>query len=116
MMTILLHLPISPAEQTHSNGIFNVEDYWISLYKTSVSYKKLAKFFINLMLIPNSNAYTERVFSMVKHTKTDLRNLLEVTTVSTMMQIKTYYEENEILQVDEDNMFCYNHAIKDIEK
>ena len=109
-------LPLSPAEHMDSDRVFNVEDYWINLYKKSGPYKKLAKFFINMMLIPHSNSFTERVFSIVKHTKTDLRNLLDVSTVSAIVQIKTYYSEDEMLEIDEDHFFCYRHSIKEYEK
>jgi len=75
---------------------------------------------INLLIIPHSNCFVERVFSLVNLTKTRCRNLLEVSTVSTQLQVKTYHDDNEMknekekyeFETDEDHYLCYSQTIK----
>ena len=75
---------------------------------------KLSRFAINLLLIPHSNVYVERVFSKVNLIKTDLRNLLDVSTVSSIIKIKTFYEnEDKLFEPTSDHYMCYKHWIKD---
>jgi len=55
-------------------------------------FKPLARFFINLMTIPHSNSFVEQQFSQVGIIKTDIRNQLEVATVSSLIKVKSYYK------------------------
>ena len=45
-------------------------------------FKVLASFMINLIIIPNSNCFVERIFSHVSQIKNDIRNSLDMATVS----------------------------------
>ena len=76
-------LPISLDSYVTKEGYFEVEEYWLSLYKLkSNKFDKLALFMANIMTIPHSNAFVERAFLHVNNIKTDLRNLLEVASVN----------------------------------
>ena len=66
---------------------------------------------INLILIPHSNAYIERVLSILNATKTDCHNLLDVTTVNSIMKLKAYYDENSTFEPDEEHFICYKANI-----
>ena len=77
-------------------------------------FEKLVLFMINRILIPHSNAHVERIFSIVNATKTDSRNLLEVTTVNSIIQVKAYYESNSTCEPNEEHYLCYRTNIKDI--
>ena len=50
-------------------------------------------------MIPHSNCFIERMFPIVNANKTYLGNSLDVSTVSTLLKIKSYYSENDILDV-----------------
>ena len=45
-------------------------NYWIYLFKTNEKYdhNQLVNFMINIMIMPSSNVYVERIFSMVNAT------------------------------------------------
>ena len=58
--------------------------------------------------------YVERVFSKVNFIKTDLRNLLDVSTVSSIIKMKIFYEnEDKLFEPTLDHYMCYKHWIKD---
>ena len=68
------------------------------------------------MIIPHSNVYVERSFSHVNLIKTDLRNLLDITTVSSIMKIKSFYQnegDDYMFEPTEDHFICYKHWIKE---
>ncbi len=66
-------------------------------------------------MIQHSNTYIERQFSQVKLIKNDKRNLLEVTTVSSILKIKTYYDElnekNRYYEPQENDYKLYNLSV-----
>jgi len=68
----------------------------------------------NICMIPHSNCYVERMFSIVGVNKDKLRNQLEVSTVSTLLKIKSYYQEDEQLIVTQEHIELYRKEIKDI--
>ena len=99
----------------YSEGL-DVENFWISISKSSnLNLVKSAYFMINLMLILNSNIYVERSFSKVNIIKNKMRNSLDVSTVSSIMKIKSFYEKflTELFEPTEDHYLCYKHWIKD---
>ena len=108
-------LPVPIKEFVDSNDNFDAEGYWIEFLKVKdTKYEKLIRFFINLMLIRHSNANVERAFSSIKIIKNALRNSLEVATVSSIMQVKTFYVNDSNFEPDEDHYFRYKHFIKNI--
>ena len=109
-------LPISLDSYVTKEGYFEVEEYWLSLYKLkSNKFDKLALFMANIMTIPHSNAFVERAFSHVNNIKTDLRNLLEVASVNSIMQVKTFYDYDPKFEPNEDHFECYRTNIKEIQ-
>ena len=73
-----------------SNDRIKVEAYWIDVFKNEKEYLELAKFFLNLMTIHHSNCFVERMFSQVNLIKTSQRNLFDVSSVSSILKIKSY--------------------------
>ena len=66
------------------------------------------------MLIPHSNVYGERSFSKVNIIKNEMRNSLDISTVSSIMKIKFFYENfDELFEPTEDHYLCYKHWIED---
>ena len=51
---------------------------------------ELAKFFLDFMAIHHPNCFVERMFSQVNLIKTSQRNLLDVSSVSSILKIKSY--------------------------
>ena len=49
---------------------------------------------INLYLINHSSCTVERFYSSVNLMKNPIRNLLDVESVSTLLQVKSYYKED----------------------
>jgi len=47
--------------------------------KKDIGFRKLARFMVNLCMIPHSNCFVERMFSIVNANKTKSRNSLEAT-------------------------------------
>ena len=45
------------------------------------------------MTIPHSNSFVEQQFSQVGIIKTSIRNKLEVATVSSLIKVKSYYND-----------------------
>ena len=86
-------------EKKLKNGEVLVEEFWINLLNSkNLNFKVLAQFMINIMLIPNSNTYVERMFNHVNVIKDEMRNLLEVATIWSLLKVKSYY-----LNEDDDN-------------
>jgi len=56
-------------------------------------FRLLASFFINLMPIPQSNCYIERQLSQISLNKSEKRNLLDVATVSSILKVRSFYED-----------------------
>ena len=55
------------------------------------------------------------MFSHVKNIKTDKRNLLDITTISAIMKIKSYYSDQEDIlsfEPNEEHHEAYIHFIK----
>lgn len=99
------------------NDEFDCEKFWIFIYKSEDTnkFKKLARFFINIMLIPHTNMFVERMFSSVNLIKTKTRSCLEVDSVSSFLKIKSYLNSSENLFEPEDIHFTlYNQFVKEI--
>ena len=109
-------LPVSLENYRTSNSLsrYDIESFWIDMYKIEnekYPFKLLSFFFINLMTIPHSNCYVERQFSQVSLIKNEKRNLLEVTTMSSILKVKSYYEDtNEDVgfEPQEKDYYFYN--------
>jgi len=85
------NLPNNPFNYRESNLEINVEEYWLDILRNkNSSFKKLAKFMSSLCTIPHSNCFVERMFSIVSANKDKSWNLLEVSTVSTLLKVKSY--------------------------
>ena len=98
-----------------NNGNFNGEEFFIDLgvNDTKNYFKKLASFIINLMLIPHSNYFVERIFSHVSQIKNDIQNNLDVIKVSSLIKIKYLYLNNKnIFEPTEDHYTLYKNFIK----
>ena len=52
-------------------------------------------------------------YSQVNLIKNSLRNLLKVDTVSSILQVKTYYKEEDDFEVNDKHLEYYRHYIKD---
>lgn len=78
----------------------NVVKYGVFETPRAERVKLLARFMINLMLIPHSNMFVERIFSQVNLIKTDTRASLEVDTVSSILKVKSYYLGSLTLRVN----------------
>ena len=76
---------------------------------------KLARFCVNLLLIPHLNCYVERMYSFVKIIKSPIRNQLDVESVSSILEVKSDYDDDQQFEPDEDHYFFYKHNIKDNE-
>jgi hypothetical protein len=109
------NLPLNIKDYLNPTLEFNIEQFWLDMYKeknpTFEKWQNLSSFMVNILLIPHSNADCERVFSQIKLTKTSQRNLLDITTVSYLMQVKTYYDDFQDFEPNNDHYFCYRHAI-----
>ena len=69
---------------------------------------------INLTLIPHSNCFVERMFSHVSNIKTEIRNGLDVATVSSLLKIKSFYLNDEnLFEPTEDHYSLYRNYIKE---
>jgi len=58
-----LPLNIEEYKTANSSSRYHIESFWIDMYKIEEEkypFRLLASFFINLMLIPQSNCYIER--------------------------------------------------------
>ena len=106
-------MPVPFQEFVDSNDSLDAEAYWIEFLKLKdLKYEKLARFFINLLLIRHSNSNIERAFSAIRIIKTEKRNSLDVATVSSIMQVKSFYDNNSKFEPDEDHYFRYKHFVK----
>jgi len=78
-------------------------------------FKLLSQFFIRLLTIPHSNCYIEQQFSQVSLIKNEKRNLLDVTTVSSIVKVKSFYaeinEEGSNFEPQEKDYYFYNLAV-----
>ena len=76
---------------------------------------KLALFMINLILVPHSNCFVERMFSHVSQIKNDIRNNLDVATVSSILKIKSFYlNDKKSFESTEDHLTLSKSFIKSI--
>ncbi|XP_048237948.1 uncharacterized protein LOC125372340 [Haliotis rufescens] len=87
-----LEYSLTPPEELPSSTL-KPEQYWIKLQKQKTldgtrRFKYLSALAIKLCLIPNSNADTERLFSMVKKIKTEGRSELDNSTVCALLSCK----------------------------
>ena len=90
-----------------------VEDFWVDILKTRKDFDKLSKFMINLMLIPHSNCFVERMFSHVSIIKNEIRNQLDVATVASLIKIKSFYiDQKELFEPTKDHYDLYHNYIK----
>jgi len=109
-----LPLNIEDYQTANSSSRYHIESFWIDMYKVEEEknpFKQLASFFINLMLIPQSNCYIERQFSQVSLIKSERRNLLDVATVSSILKVRAFYEdqiENQSFGPQEKDYYYYN--------
>ena len=98
--------------KTLHSFIFFVDSFFLKFnFKTNIG--KLARFFINILMILHSNCFVERMYSFVNIIKNPIRNQLAVESVSAILQIKSYYNEDDEFEPDEDHYFFYKHNIKD---
>ena len=68
---------------------------------------------INLMLIPHSNCFVERIFSQVSIIKNEIRNQLDVATVASLIKIKSFYiDQKELFEPTKDHYDLYHNYIK----
>ena len=78
---------------TYNGG--SVETFCIDLYfksqKGEVPYLTLCKYALQLLLLPHSNAVTERVFSLVNATKTKRRNKMSIETLESLIMVKQHH-------------------------
>ena len=90
-------LTVHPQTYQIANDHIDAEGYWIYVLKKGLEnpYYHLSKFIINLMTIRHSNCFVERVFSQVNLIKTSQRNCLDVSTVGSLLKVKTYYSKYE---------------------
>lgn len=67
------------------------------------------------MTISHSSSYIEQQFSQVGLIKTNQHNLLEVTTVSSILKVKSFYEyineKNSYFEPQEKDYYFYNLCI-----
>ena len=61
----------------------------VTSFNNDFNWGKLAEFFINILLIPYSNFFVERMYSLI--------------TISTIFQIKSYYDEEDVFEPNEDH-------------
>ena len=84
---------------------FKVEKFWLERnIQEDWRFKLLSNFFINLMIIPHSNMHVESMFSHVKNIKTPMRNSLDVSTVTSLLKVKSYYLNNKNSSKDDDEV------------
>ena len=75
--------------------------------------KDFAPFFINICELIHSYCTVDIFYSQVNLIKNSLRNLLKVDTVSSILQVKTYYKEEDDFEVNDKHLEYYRHYIKD---
>ena len=75
----------------------------------------MAQFLLNVLSIPQSDSYVEQQFSQVNILKLEKRNLLEVSTVSPLLQVKSYYSEfndkDRYFEPSKKDFYFYNNNI-----
>ena len=70
------------------------------------------------MTIRHSNCFVERVFSQVNLIKTSQRNCLDVSTVGSLLKVKTYYSKYEddkserLFEPEEKDYYYYKINVK----
>ena len=96
--------------ELHEVKDFDSEKFWIEKLKMK-SISNLAQFARNILIIPYSNVFIERIFSQINLIKTDLRNQLDVKTVSSIMKIKSFYQNETKDFLFEPNEDHYKHRI-----
>ena len=55
------------------------------------------------------------MYSFVKIIKSPIRNQLDVESVSSILEVKSDYDDDQQFEPDEDHYFFYKHNIKDNE-
>ena len=87
--------------------------FWIDILRTKKEFEILSKFMINLMMIPHSNCFFERMFSHVGLIKNEIKNQLDVATVSSLIKVKSFYLYDEkLFEPTEDHYTLYHNYIK----
>ena len=99
------------------DGEIIIEDFLIDLLNNKASkfkvFKLLAGFMINLSLIPHSNTFVERMFNHVNLIKDEIRNLLDVATVSSLVKVKSYHlDDIELFEPTEEYYHLHKQYIK----
>ena len=59
-------------------------------------FKEISKVMVNLLSIPFSNAFVERVFSFLTNLKSKQRNKLSISTLNSVLRIKSYLLSRKI--------------------
>lgn len=75
------------------NNITSTEQFWIEVNEYSDSsgenpFKELAQCALNLLILPNSNAEVERIFSSMNIVKNKLRNKMELPMLKAILHVK----------------------------
>jgi len=92
-------LPKNPEDYTHANGEVNFEDYGLDILGDKGNFTTLVKFMVRICLIPQSNCYIERMFSIINVNKNGLRNCLDVSTVAVLLKTKLCHCEEKSLEI-----------------
>jgi len=77
-----------------------LEDFWIeTLLNKDTKIKNLATYFIQLLTLPHTTAEIERVFSLVKLTKTPNRNRMKTETLEALITTKNHSQKKNIIDL-----------------
>lgn len=68
--------------------------FWINVEKHD-RFKNLGKYMLSLMILPLSNASTERIFSLCGAIKTKSRNRLIISTLDSLVTVRSYVSETK---------------------
>jgi len=80
------NIPVSLQSYLKKDGSYDVEGFLLEMNnKSTENLNHLSLFFTKIMLIPYSNTFVERMFSHSNNIEDDKRNLLEVTSVNSIM-------------------------------
>jgi hypothetical protein len=99
----------------NKDGTYDVEGFWLRMNsEMNENFIHLSLFFTKIMMVPHSNAFVERMFSHVNNIKNDARNRLDVTSVSNILKVKSYYQnsESELFEPTEEHYESYQNFIK----
>ena len=73
--------------------------FFMEKLKILLVIKKISQIYGSFMYDSSFELLFERMFPIVNANKTYLGNSLDISTVSTLLKIKSYYSENDILDV-----------------